>query len=58
MQDFKSIFDNMTEEEFDNMLIKNNIKFSKVNKGEGGILYKGKLYRNIEDLDKAFDEEN
>lgn len=56
MEDLKDFFDNMTDEEFDKLLIKNNIEFSKANKGEGGILYKGKLYRSIEDLDKAFDK--
>lgn len=56
MKDSKSIFKNMTDEEFNKLLTENNIEFSKANKGEGGILYKGHLYRNIEDLDKAFDK--
>lgn len=37
----KSIFDNMTDEEFENILIENGFKYKKVEKGKGGLIING-----------------
>lgn len=53
MRDYESIFKNMSEDEFENMLIEMGFDFKKVNPGEGGIMYKGTLYKDIHSFDKA-----
>lgn len=47
-----SIFANLTNEEFEQMLEDSGFNYIKVNSGDGGILYKGKLYKDINDFDK------
>ena len=57
MKDWSSIFDDMTDEKFENMLIEMGIDFKKVGPREGGITYKGQLYQNIDDYDKTIARE-
>lgn len=44
----KSIFDNMIDEEFENTLVENGFKYAKVTKGKGGLIINGtKVSRDI-----------
>lgn len=57
LENSKEFFNNMSDEEFEMLLDDMGFKHTKVGKGEGGVIYKGKLYQNIKDLDKAFEED-
>lgn len=57
MIDYESFFDNMTDEEFEQFLIEGGFNFKKVEKGKGGVSYKGKLYKTYEELEKAWQDE-
>lgn len=54
----RSLFDNMTDEEFEKLLIKHGFKFEKANECEGGILYKGVLYKTYEEYEKVYKPNN
>lgn len=57
LENSKEFFDNMSDEEFIKLLDDMGLKHTKAEKGKGGIVYKGKLYQNIKDLGKAFEED-
>lgn len=45
----KSIFDNMSDEEFENTLIENGFKYKKVERGNGGLIINGKKIERLDD---------
>lgn len=47
-----SVFKDITDEQFEQILKNSGFKYTKVNKGNGGILYKGVLYKDISEFDK------
>lgn len=49
----KEFFENMTDKEFESLLDDMGFNYTKVEPGEGGITYKGKLYKTYEEYDKA-----
>lgn len=51
----KTFFKSMSNDEFENLTKDMGLNFTKVEPGEDGILYEGKLYKTIEELDKASD---
>lgn len=53
----KSIFDNMSDEEFEDLLNEFGFNFEKVEKGQGGIIYKGQKYSTYEEYEKALNKE-
>ncbi|MGU8836365.1 hypothetical protein ACSW8S_17340 (plasmid) [Clostridium perfringens] len=57
MKNCDSIFDDMTDKEFEDILIKSNFNFTRTDKGDGGVLYNGKVHKNIDELDKAFESD-
>lgn len=57
MKNYNSIFDDMTDKEFEDILIKSNFNFTRTDKGNGGVLYKEKVHKNIDELDKAFESD-
>lgn len=54
----KSIFKNMSDEEFEDLLNEFGFNFEKVEKGQGGIVYKGIKYTTYEDYKKALENED
>lgn len=48
---YKSIFDNLTDEEFEDILDECGFRYEKVKKGEGGLFIDGKRI-TIEDMNK------
>ena len=57
LENSKEFFDSMSDEDFEMLLDDMGFNHKKVEKGKGGIIYKGVLYQNITDLDKAFEED-
>lgn len=53
----KEFFENMTDQEFECLLGEMGFNYTKVEPGEGGITYKGKLYKTYEEYDRATREE-
>ncbi|EKS4345103.1 hypothetical protein QB607_003107 [Clostridium botulinum] len=49
---YKSIFEDITDEEFENILKKYNFKYERVEKGKGGLFIDGKKM-TIEDINKV-----
>jgi len=49
---YKSIFDNITDEEFENILKECGFKYEKVEKGKGGLFIDGKRI-TVEDMEKV-----
>ena len=58
MENSKSIFDNMTTDEFDELLDKFGFEYTKVKKGEGGLLYKGKVYKTYKEYEEQYRKDN
>lgn len=57
MQDYKSKFENINDEEFENLLKEININYTKVAPEKGGIIYEGKLYKSYEEYEKAVEKD-
>ncbi len=53
-----SIFNNLTDEEFEQLLDEFEFSYKKVGKGEGGLLYKGTVYKSYEEFDKEYKKDN
>lgn len=57
LKNSEELFSNMTDEEFEKLLDDMGINYTKVKPGEGGIIYKGKLYKTYKEYDEAVRED-
>ena len=53
----EKFFESMSDKEFEDLLKDMGLNFTRVRPGEGGVLYKGRLYKTIKELDEAIDSE-
>ena len=54
LENSKEFFSSMTDEEFEAILKEFDFNYKKCKPGEGGIVYKGKVYKTYEAYEKAW----
>lgn len=57
LKNSEKFFNDMTNEEFENLLDQMGVNYTKVKPGEGGIIFKGKLYKTYKDFEDAYNKD-
>lgn len=58
LENFIEFLESLTDEEFEEFLNEYGFKYTKKEKGQGGLLYKGKVYKTYKEYLEEYNKDN